>query len=324
MTKTQRFPEIQRLMHDNCAPVWRSHLLILAIAGAAACTSTNGGLDTTDGGDCPAPKVWRYEQPGCGSEAQAICGTAGGDACLSVVCGCDGETLTGCDYFPKPWQSRGICPGACYSPTQNVETARTFSGLIRGCACDPTIDQNQCVSISGGHYPMACVMGTWTLDGANLCSEFDAGLPSSDGSMDGKTAAAMDTSPAVDGLLPMSLDASASGYCSVLDGQQVPHDAIWANGCSCCICGGGCQAIACFDAAPPITAACQGNGDCQTASGSTIAVCVFEQGCTQPRGHCMRTMCGLGTTQGYCGCDGQPFGASSYPDRPYAHLGACP
>ncbi len=117
---------------------------------------------------CAAPRVWRYEEPGCGTDTPApICGNAGGDACLAFVCGCDGEVLTGCDYFGRPWRTPGLCPGACFSPTHNVEAAPSGLGLIKGCACNPATDLEQCVGVEGDtapHYNMACAGGTWSFD----------------------------------------------------------------------------------------------------------------------------------------------------------------
>jgi hypothetical protein len=141
---------------------------------------------------CTTPKVWRYEQPGCGADAPApICGNSGGDACLAYVCGCDGETLTGCDYFSKPWQSRGICPGACYSPTHNLEaTFHGWSGVIKGCACDPATDSGQCVGLEGStapHYNMVCADGTWSLDFTSPCVSLDAAPPGPGPTVDAPT-----------------------------------------------------------------------------------------------------------------------------------------
>ncbi len=124
---------------------------------------------TSDGAACSSPKVWRYEEPGCGAEAHPICGTAQSDGCLALVCGCDGETLSGCDYFTKPWQSRGLCPGACYTPTHNLEVAEAGLSLIKGCACDPAVDREECVTLTWGRRPMTCVQGTWSLDVNNPC-----------------------------------------------------------------------------------------------------------------------------------------------------------
>ena len=134
---------------------------------------------TVDSDGCPAPKVWRYEQPGCDGQVQPICGSATQDTCASVACGCDGESLSGCDYYSKPYRSKGgLCPGACLSPTHNLEVI----GLIKGCACDPAKDQPQCVPVGAGRTGLAlgftCTGGVWSvtsLPSCNLGASCDVG-----------------------------------------------------------------------------------------------------------------------------------------------------
>jgi hypothetical protein len=124
---------------------------------------------TADSDGCPAPKVWRYEQAGCDGQVQPICGQAGGDACLAFACGCDGESLAGCDYYAKPYRSKGICPGACFSPTHNLDVIGM--GSIKGCACDPTTDQPQCVSRpeGTGAISFTCAGGVWNATNVAAC-----------------------------------------------------------------------------------------------------------------------------------------------------------
>jgi hypothetical protein len=79
---------------------------------------------------------------------------------------------------------------------------------------------------------------------------------------------------------------------------------------------------------------CQSDDDCSMMIG-TGAVCVFDPGCSPGQGRCVSTpltVCSTYTgdiAHYYCGCDGQTFnvgvpGSKNFPDRPYAHLGACP
>ena len=146
-------------------------LAFMALLAPATCTKTNNNVGSVaDGGNCPAPKVWRYEQPGCDGQVQPICGQAGGDACLAVVCGCDGESLAGCDYFSKPYRTQGLCPGACFSPTHNLEVMGYGpTGFIKGCACDPVTDQSQCVSLGSTGRNFTCTGGVWNATYSESC-----------------------------------------------------------------------------------------------------------------------------------------------------------
>ena len=136
-----------------------------------ACPKNNNNVGTIeDGGGCPAPKVWRYEEPGCDGQVQPICGSAMEDACAALACGCDGESLIGCDYYSNAYRSNGLCPGACFSPTHNLSVIR-YSGLIKGCACDPATDQPQCVA---GQWNLTCTGGVWNAKHVASC---DLGAP---------------------------------------------------------------------------------------------------------------------------------------------------
>jgi hypothetical protein len=110
---------------------------------------------------CGSPKVLRYEAPGCGAEAHPLCGRATEDACLRIACGCDGQLLTGCDYYEAPWRSLGLCPDTCYSPTKLDVFNITYQAP--GCACDPASDKTECVSVRGEWHTMACAEGAWKI-----------------------------------------------------------------------------------------------------------------------------------------------------------------
>lgn len=145
-------------------------LAFMALLVPAACTKTNNNVGSVvGGGGCPAPKVWQYEQPGCDGQVQPICGSGQEDACAAVACGCDGESLIGCDYYTKPYQSRGLCPGACFSPTHNLALIGWY--VTKGCACDPATDQPQCVA---GVWDLTCAGGVWN---ANRVASCDLGMP---------------------------------------------------------------------------------------------------------------------------------------------------
>lgn len=65
-------------------------------------------VDQTSGA-CLAPNIWRYTSPGCGAEAHPTCGSPGGDACLQIRCGCDGQDISGCDFTTAPFAHVGPC-----------------------------------------------------------------------------------------------------------------------------------------------------------------------------------------------------------------------
>jgi hypothetical protein len=66
----------------------------------------------SDGSVCVSPNVLRYEMAGCGAAAQPVCGSSDQDACIEEVCGCDGTTLSKCDYATAPWSHLGPCGDA--------------------------------------------------------------------------------------------------------------------------------------------------------------------------------------------------------------------
>jgi hypothetical protein len=155
-------------------------LAFTALLFLVACPKTNNNVgtivtdaDPIDSDGCPAPKVWYYEEPGCDGQVQPICGSTLDDACAAVACGCDGESLIGCDHYSKPYQSKGLCPGACFSPTHNLELIGYFGllGIVKGCACDPATEQPQCVA---GALNLTCAGGVWNATPVASC---DLGTP---------------------------------------------------------------------------------------------------------------------------------------------------
>ena len=132
--------------------------------------------------------------------------------------------------------------------------------------------------------------------------------------------------------------------CGLHDGRRFPVGSVFSDGCGCCICdasGGNCYGgnfctrfvdggIESFMSLPP----CQSDDGCTLMIGAG-AVCVFDPGCSSGQGRCVSNplaTCSAYTgdiAHDYCGCDGLTFqvgvaGAKTFPDRPYAHLGACP
>jgi hypothetical protein len=83
-----------------------------ALSPLDASDAADAPIDSTDAVQCPPPMVWRYETAGCGAAANAICGPSGEDACLEEVCGCDGTTLSKCEYATAPWSHLGPCGDA--------------------------------------------------------------------------------------------------------------------------------------------------------------------------------------------------------------------
>ena len=158
---------------------WKLDYLTNCSVGDGGTVSVDGAIDRSasdDGGSCQAPNVWRYQEPGCGAEAHPVCGSGMQDGGLAFACGCDGETLMGCDYYDKPWRARGMCPGACYSPTSNLEVAWA-TPLMKGCTCDPSTNGTECVSMADGKkHPVSCVAGTWSLDASITCTGVDGGV----------------------------------------------------------------------------------------------------------------------------------------------------
>ena len=102
MTKTLLFHEKARSKRDVAIIVLFAPALFLS-----ACESSRGN---SDGGQCPAGQVLRYESPGCGAAATPVCGSSAQDACYRAVCSCQGQTISRCDYAPEPFSAFGACP----------------------------------------------------------------------------------------------------------------------------------------------------------------------------------------------------------------------
>ncbi len=102
MTKTLVFCEKAHSKRDIAITVSFASALFLS-----ACGSSGGN---SDGGPCPAGQVLRYESPGCGAAATPVCGSSEQDACYRAVCGCQGQTISRCDYAPEPFSAFGACP----------------------------------------------------------------------------------------------------------------------------------------------------------------------------------------------------------------------
>jgi hypothetical protein len=134
------------------------------------------GREPIDGDSCQAPKVWRYQQPGCGADARPVCGGTNQDGCLRYACACDGEILDGCDYYSKPWRSQGICPDFCVSPQTfyAIVNIGTIPAVSKGCACNPASDAPVCMRTRYRSVYLSCVGGTWTFDQSSTCTPLDA------------------------------------------------------------------------------------------------------------------------------------------------------
>ena len=134
------------------------------------------GREPIDGDSCQAPKVWRYQQPGCGADARPVCGGTNQDGCLRYACACDGEILDGCDYYSKPWRSQGICPDFCVSPQTfyAIVNIGTIPAVSKGCACNPASDTPTCMRTRYRSVFLSCVDGTWTFDQSSTCTPLDA------------------------------------------------------------------------------------------------------------------------------------------------------
>ena len=137
-----------------------------------------------------------------------------------------------------------------------------------------------------------------------------------------------------------SPDSALAVFCDLSDGRRIPAGAAYADvdGCNCCVCRSDgspvCQAALCLgngDAGVgPMS--CQSDQDC--ADADHIGPCVFNPGCTSPRGNCMggNGICPLFAVAdmspiSYCGCDGVTYSLQDwkqYPYLPYSHVGACP
>ena len=76
-------------------------MLTVLICGAAC---GRDGASNPDGSlVCQAPKVLRYERPGCGDQAAPRCGAGEQDGCAGVRCSCKGKVIGGCDYTREPF-----------------------------------------------------------------------------------------------------------------------------------------------------------------------------------------------------------------------------
>lgn len=93
---------------------------------------------------------------------------------LGVVTGLclSGALLGGCGGVEPAIDERATQSGtlgptsdsvACYSPTQRLEAA--YEPGSRGCACDPSRDEDVCASYDDGgrphQVPLICVDGVW-------------------------------------------------------------------------------------------------------------------------------------------------------------------
>ena len=136
-----------------------------------------------------------------------------------------------------------------------------------------------------------------------------------------------------------SLDSAVAVFCDLNDGRHIPAGAAYADvdRCNCCVCRSdgspACQLALCGDPdAGPRPASCESDQDC--ADADHIGPCVFNPGCTSPRGNCMggNGICPLFAVAdmspiSYCGCDGVTYSLQDwkqYPYLPYSHVGACP
>ncbi len=107
------------------------------------CPAMDAGPDVTpsDSGICGPSEVLRYESPGCGVDAHPICGSPFEDACEIAVCGCDGKTITKCDFASEPWASVGPCddgavdahPDSPFCPPLPCPSGRIFDPVQCGC-----------------------------------------------------------------------------------------------------------------------------------------------------------------------------------------------
>lgn len=71
---------------------------------AADAAKSDGSLADASGGSCEAPNSPRWNKPGC-ARAADVCYTPGTAEpnCYTVVCGCSGKVIGGCNAFPEPY-----------------------------------------------------------------------------------------------------------------------------------------------------------------------------------------------------------------------------
>jgi hypothetical protein len=109
--------------------------------GASSGDPFDGGPDHADGDGgrvCGASETLGYNRPGCGSEAPPPICIGPGDACLSLVCDCEGRTRgDGCGWATFPFASFGACPppedapdrSSC-PPWAGKETGSAVTGVM--------------------------------------------------------------------------------------------------------------------------------------------------------------------------------------------------
>jgi hypothetical protein len=89
-------------------------------AGGSSGSAGNGGgaggsiLDAgLDSGVCAPPAQLGYVMPGCNGTVQPVCEVFNNDACASIGCGCNGQTISGaCGWFFEPYAYGGECNDA--------------------------------------------------------------------------------------------------------------------------------------------------------------------------------------------------------------------
>jgi hypothetical protein len=79
-----------------------------ATGGSGGGTAGSGGSGGTGGKGTGG----KQSKPGCIGTVAPVCAGPTFDACLSIVCGCDGEMLSGCGFYEKPWSHPGACSDA--------------------------------------------------------------------------------------------------------------------------------------------------------------------------------------------------------------------
>ena len=75
--------------------------------GGSGGKTHDGGLDGDAG--CVSPQALYYDKPGCNGTVAPVCAGPTFDACLISVCACDGQTISGCGFYEKPFAHVGEC-----------------------------------------------------------------------------------------------------------------------------------------------------------------------------------------------------------------------
>jgi hypothetical protein len=76
--------------------------------------------------------------------------------CEAGLCLCNAGT----ERNPATGKCRASQDSACYSPTQNLDSA--YRAGATGCACDPSVDEETCRADSSGKLvALTCNVGTW-------------------------------------------------------------------------------------------------------------------------------------------------------------------